>query len=388
MVQTGLDRLLADPSSLEGLKVGLVSNIAAVSRTLQWSVDALREAGVDLRVLFAPEHGLYGAGADATAMPTEWDERRNLWVHSLYGPQDKPNATQLKELDLLLYDIPDIGARFYTYIWTMSLVMEACAEHGLPLMILDRPNPISGFAVEGPGVQEAFQTFEGRRSIPIRHGWTNGELAQWHNRSLTRPADLHVHWCEGWSRDQWFDETGLPWVSPSPAMATLETATIYPGTCLFEGVLLSEGRGTSHPFEWIGAPWVDEQRVAARLNELALPGVYFRPTRFIPFNDRLANQLCHGIQVHVTERRVYKPVKTGICVLAALLAEGGENFHWTRRDQHFWVDCLWGDDSLRHQLTRSSDPLRTAQEWDTSASPEHRQRWRDFCHPGYPVTSV
>jgi uncharacterized protein YbbC (DUF1343 family) len=333
--------------------------------------------------LFTPEHGLYAAAADGAAVPSFYDEERALWVHSLYGPQRKPSAEQLAEIDVLLYDIPDVGARFYTYIWTLSLVIEACGETGTPLLVLDRPNPITGARIEGPGVEPGYETFVGRRSIPIRHGWTSGEFALWYNETFACGAEIQVKWAEGWHRKQWWDETGLPWVSPSPAMATLETATLYPGTCLFEGVNLSEGRGTSHPFEWLGVPWANERAVARRLNDLNLPGVHFRPLRFTPWSGPFANQLCAGVQIHITDRDRLRPVHVGVCTLAAFMVEAPNHFEWLRSGERYRIDRLWGSEELRERLSKATDPLQMAFEWDTTSPPALEQAWRRFQSSAY-----
>lgn len=382
-VRPGVEVFLQRAEEFRGHRLGLVTNAAAVTRDLRWVPDALQEVGLEVVALFTPEHGLYAAAADGVEVPSFYDEEQKRWVYSLYGPQRKPSPQQLAGLDALLYDLPDVGARFYTYIWTLSLVIEACGEVGLPLHVLDRPNPITGLHIEGPGVEEGFETFVGRRSIPIRHGWTSGEFARWYNETFACNAPLTVWWAQGWRRSQWWDETGLPWVSPSPAMATLETATLYPGTCLFEGVNLSEGRGTPHPFEWLGAPWVKERAVAQRLNALSLPGVVFRPLRFVPWSGPFVGQVCAGVQVHVTDREAFRPVHTGVCALAAFLVEDPERFQWQSSQGRYRIDRLWGGPSLRETLSRSRDPLQVAAEWDTASDPTLEQTWRCFWSEAY-----
>ncbi len=248
----------------------------------------------------------------------------------------------------------------------MSYLIEAAAETNLPVFVLDRPNPINGVQVEGKCQREIVGSLVGRFPIPIRHGMTLGELAIWLQRHFFTSAKVEVIKCEGWKRAMWWDETGLPWVSPSPAMATLDTAIVYCGTCLVEGTNLSEGRGTSHPFEWIGAPFADEEEVADLLNSLGLAGVKFRPIRFVPATSKHAGEVCKGVQVHVTERNKFSPVRTGLCVIAAFKQLYRQNFTW--REATF--DRLMGTKLVREAMDETDEPVAVALALDLSPEDE------------------
>ena len=329
MVKTGLDVLLAEKLHLlRGRRVGLVTNPTGVTSDLESTVDVLHRApGVQLAALFGPEHGFRASAPDGVAVASGRDRRTGLPVHSLYGPTKKPTPEMLAGLDVLVFDLQDCGARFYTYTWTLRYCLEAAAENRLPLLVLDRPNPIGGEAVEGPVLDRRFASFVGDWPIPIRHGLTLGELATLFNRTIG--ADLTVVRMQGWQRAMWFDDTGLPWVLPSPNLPTLEAATVYPGTCLVEGTNLSEGRGTSRPFEFVGAPWIDgASDLALALNTLRLPGVRFRPVAFAPTTSKHSGSTCGGVQVHVLDRQAFRPVETGVYLLATIQRLYPGDFRW------------------------------------------------------------
>ncbi len=347
-------------ADLKQRRWGMLTNALATTCDLTPSVDALRNAVFTIATLFVPEHGFYGAAGAGEKIASSFDEKRGIPIFSLYGETLKPPPEWLSDLDGLLVDLPDVGCRFYTYAWTMSYLLEAAAEVGLPVVILDRPNPINGVQVEGKCQREIVGSLVGRFPIPIRHGMTIGELALWLKQHYFPAVQVEVVLCNGWQRTMWWDETGLPWVSPSPAMATLDTATVYCGTCLVEGTNLSEGRGTAHPFEWIGAPFADEDAVAERLNRLALPGVKFRPIRFVPTASKHAGEVCRGVQVHVTDRSTFQPVRTGLCLVAAFKALYPHQFVW--RESTF--DRLVGTAALREQMDATDDPIAVALEWD------------------------
>jgi uncharacterized protein YbbC (DUF1343 family) len=327
-VRCGLDVVLDERRGLiADQRVGLVTNVSAVTRDLTWAVDALQDACV-LVALYAPEHGVTAHVVGGESVGHQVDARPGLPVHSLYGHTLKPTADMLKGVDLLVFDIQDVAARFYTYVWTMSYVLEAAAEHGVPLIVLDRPNPIGGHAVEGPLLSPGYASFVGRYLLPVRHGLTMGELARMFNDRLALGAELSVVEVEGWKRLTWFDDTGLPWVPPSPAMPKLDTATVYPGTCLLGGTNLSRGLGTTTPFECVGAPWIDGHRLAAAVNDLALPGVHFRPTTFTPWISPYAGQACQGLYLHVMDRQAFRPVSTGLHIVSAIRRLWPDAFSW------------------------------------------------------------
>ncbi|GBC97674.1 hypothetical protein HRbin17_00163 [bacterium HR17] len=359
MVKLGVEVLL-QRSDRRRWRFGMVTNALATTRDLVVSVDALRHAGFDVAALFVPEHGFYGAAAAGEKVASDYDPRRRLPVYSLYGETLQPLPEWLNGLDAILVDLPDVGCRFYTYAWTMSHVVEAAASAGLPVIVLDRPNPINGVQVEGKNQTDIVGSLVGRFPIAVRHGLTLGELALWLQKVHFPHAHVEVVPCEGWRRTMWWDETKLPWVPPSPAMATLDTATVYPGTCLVEGTNLSEGRGTAHPFEWVGAPFADEEEVATVLNRLNLPGVRFRPHRFVPTASKHAGAVCRGVQVHVTDRTVFHAVRTGLCVIAAFKQLYPHDFTWREGT----IDRLIGTSTFRKALDESDEPLAVALAWD------------------------
>jgi uncharacterized protein YbbC (DUF1343 family) len=327
-VRTGADVFCATYiDSLSGKRVGVVCNQASVLANGTHLVDTLIARKVAVTALFAPEHGIRGTAAAGAKIADGRDPATGVPVYSLYGNTQRPTPEMLKDVDVLLFDLQDIGARFYTYASTMSSCMEAARDLGKQIIILDRPNPINGTDVEGPVLDMELISFLGLFPIPVRHGLTLGELAKmiigegW--LSYNSQVDLRVIPMEGWKRSMWFDQTGLPWVAPSPSMKTLATATVYPGTCLFEATNVSEGRGTSKPFEWIGVPRVDGAKVAGRLNALGLPGVKFEPIQFTPLADTPSvpnppynRKSCSGVYVKITNRKVFKPVLTGVMMLS------------------------------------------------------------------------
>ncbi|NKB66000.1 MAG: DUF1343 domain-containing protein [Candidatus Latescibacteria bacterium] len=352
-VVLGNERLTAAWSDLGlGPRGGLITNHSGVDGGLVATADRLAAAsGIDLVCLFGPEHGIRGDVADGAAVAGGTDQRTGVPVHSLYGPARQPDSTVLADLDALLFDIQDVGARFYTYLYTMSLSMAACAEQGVPFIVLDRPNPIGGVEIEGPVLEPAFASFVGLYPIPIRHGMSMGEAARFFNEACGIGAELIVVEMQGWQRAGYWEQTGLSWVAPSPNMPTVDTAVVYPGLCLCEGTNLSEGRGTARPFEQVGAPFVDGARLADRLNELTLPGVRFRPVYFQPTASKYAGQVCQGVQLHVLERTVFRPVRAGLELLAAVKAMWPDDFAWRVPQTGIYnFDKLAGTDQIRRQL--------------------------------------
>lgn len=373
MVRLGVEVLMSR-TDRKRWRFGMLTNALATTSELVPSVDALRQAGFKIVALFVPEHGFYGAALAGEKIASGYDHKRDIAVFSLYGETLKPLPEWLNGLDALLVDLPDVGCRFYTYAWTVSYLLEAAAQRNLPVFVLDRPNPINGVQVEGQSQKEVVGSLVGRFPIAIRHGLTIGELARWLKQTQFPDAQVEVIPCEGWRRVMWWDETGLPWVPPSPAMATLETATVYPGTCLVEGTNLSEGRGTARPFEWIGAPFADEDEVAALLNKLNLPGVRFRPHRFIPSASKHAGEVCKGVQVHVTDRNAFWPVRTGLCVMAAFKRLYRHAFAWREAS----IDRLIGTRAFRQTMDETDDPIAVALEWPTQPD-EMFLRQRSAC---------
>src|SRR5687767_8590902 len=308
-VRTGLDVLVAqDFAPLRGLRVGLVTHPAAVDSKLRHIIELLSAAPkVELAAIFGPEHGLLGQAQDLIGVSAEESKKAGApRVHSLYGATAeslRPTAEQLKGLDALVIDMQDIGSRYYTFQATMRYCLQAALPRGMRVFVLDRPNPLGGEVVEGPALKKGYESFVGAHDLAIRHGLTMGELAMFYQHELgLEDGDLRVVPCEGWKRRDYFDATGLPWVLPSPNMPTPDTALVYPGQCLVEGTNLSEGRGTTRPFEMVGAPWLDAVKLARGMNEEKLPGVKFRPAWFRPAFQKHAGQDCGGVQLHVTDR--------------------------------------------------------------------------------------
>ncbi|HMG56827.1 MAG TPA: DUF1343 domain-containing protein, partial [Kofleriaceae bacterium] len=357
MIQTGLARLAAEGSSLlEGRRLGLLVNATAVDGELRHAIDLLR-ARPDLKVtaLFGPEHGVRGDAQDMIAVDTARDARSDLPIHSLYGSDPaslSPTPAMLDAIDVLVFDIQDVGSRYYTFVWTMVLAMRACAAAGKAFCVLDRPNPIDGNHIEGAMIAPGFESFVGLVSCPNRHGMTAGEIARWRHGAEKLDLELVVLGMRGWQRDMRFDHTGLPWILPSPNMPTPETALVYPGMCMVEGTELSEGRGTTRPFELAGAPYLDGHRLAADLTAMQLPGVMFRATVFSPMFQKHHGKPCGGVQLHVTNPEAFRPVRTGAAFLKACYDQSPASFRWRSKAYEFVaeipaIDLLAGGDALR-----------------------------------------
>jgi len=356
-VQTGLARLVADGSPLlDGRRLGLLVNATAVDPALRHAIDVLgARPGLTLTALFGPEHGVRGDAQDMIAVDAARDARSDLLVHSLYGPTPaslSPTPEMLEAIDVMVYDIQDVGSRYYTFVWTMVLAMRACAAAGKAFVVLDRPNPIGGVHIEGPRIAPGFESFVGLVSCPNRHGMTAGEIARWRHSVEKLDLDLAVIGMRGWHRDMRFDHTGLPWVMPSPNMPTPDTALVYPGMCLVEGTELSEGRGTTRPFELAGAPYLDGHRLAADLTAMQLPGVGFRPAVFTPMFQKHHAKPCGGVQLHITNPETFRPYRTGVAFLKACYDQSPASFRWRNKAYEFVdaipaIDLLAGSDSLR-----------------------------------------
>jgi len=368
-VLTGLDVLAAEAfRRLRGQRIGLVAHPASVDSRLRHVADLLQAApGVNLEVVFGPEHGWRGEAQDLEPVSTaELSVARAPREISLYGNTPaslRPTPQQLAGLDVLVVDLQDVGARYYTFQATMLFCLEAANALGLRVLLLDRPNPISGSMVEGPRLASGFESFVGAHDVSNRHGLTLGELGRLYKveRNLAN-LQLEVVPCQGWHRDMFFEETGLPWVMPSPNMPTIGTAVVYPGQCLLEGTNLSEGRGTTRPFEMCGAPWLDAAVLATQLNQENLPGVVFRAVWFQPTFQKHAGLHCRGVQLHVLDRRAFRPVRTGLAVLAVPRSLSGEKFRWRTEPYEFVshpiaIDLLFGSNRERCAL-ESGQPLR------------------------------
>jgi uncharacterized protein YbbC (DUF1343 family) len=355
-VKFGVDELLVNmPAELRRARVGMVtSNVATAAFNGETSRVALRRAGANLTRLFGPEHGLTATAADGDHVDDAVDPATLLPVVSLYGQHVRPTREMLDDVDLVLFDIPDVGARFYTYIWTLSHVMEACADAGKPVYVLDRPNPIGGdlAAVEGPILDEACcSSFVGRWNLPVRYALTIGELARLWNAERQIGCDLRVVRCAGWRRAMHWPETGVKFVAPSPNLPSYESAVLYPGTCLIEGTTLSEGRGTEAPFQLIGAPGVDGEALAAALSARQLPGVVAHAATFVPTSRKHAGERCGGVRLEVVDAKAVRPVAMGLYLVAELVRLLGNRFEWLpKAGEHQHFDRLIGRTDVRPAL--------------------------------------
>lgn len=369
---------------VKGKRVGLVTNHTGLLPDGTHLIDVLNDhPEVELSLLFGPEHGL--RGEQDTHVGDGTDPKTGLPIISLYGKVRKPTPEMLEQVDVLIFDIQDIGARFYTYIKTMLRVQEAAAEEGVPFVVLDRPNPITGNYVDGP-VGKALEPNTGIGNIPITHGMTVGELARMFNGARKaeglQEAALTVIPMKNYSRTQWYDETGLPWIKPSPNMLTLETAVVYPATCLLEGTNYSEARGTLHPFEHFGAPWVDSEALAEQLNSYELKGIEFKPKTFVPdsivdgikiYPPKFLGEEVQGIEMQITDRDEFESAKAGVYILHGLLTLYPEQFEWRKGR----IDGLLGTSDVREALEAGTSPEAIVTGWapDTEAFQKKRSKY-------------
>ena len=385
-VQLGCERLLAS-SSLDGTRVGLVCNPASVDGELRHVADLFaRRPKVELAALFGPQHGFRSDVQDNMIETRHGqDEVRRVPVYSLYSETREPTAEMLAGLDALVIDLQDVGSRIYTFIYTMANCLIAARKHGVKAIVCDRPNPIDGVDVEGPMLLPGYESFVGQYPIPMRHGMTIAELAQLFNAEFGIGARLEVVKMDGWTRDMYFDATGLPWVMPSPNMPTLDTAIVYPGTVLFEGTNVSEGRGTTRPFEITGAPWPVAERLAEQMNALGLGGVFFRPAVFEPTFQKHAKTACAGCQMHVLDRRAFRPVEAGVALIAAYRAADPTQFAWRQPPYEYEhtkmpIDILAGSSALREQVDAGVSARDIARSWTASVDAFRKIRNRHLLY--------
>lgn len=362
-VMSGLDALVTgNGPDLRGERLGLILHPASVTSELGFSADVLLDSGLQLEALFGPQHGARGEKQDNMIESDHYtDPVTGLRVHSLYSEVRKPTPEMLDGLDAVLFDLQDVGVRVYTFVWTMALAMEACAEAGVRFVVLDRPNPIGGLVREGPVLREEYVSFVGLHPIPLRHGLTAGELARWLVRVRGIDVDLTVVPCMGWRRWMSWDDTGLPWVMPSPNLPTPTSCDVYPGMVLLEGTLLSEGRGTTRPFELFGAPWLDPQALHVHIGRGLGDGLELRPCHFEPTFQKHQGKVCGGGQLHVTDRSQLRSVRAAVSLLAACRAVGPDPFPWRPPPYEYEetlmpIDILWGNDSLRMGIDAGAGP--------------------------------
>lgn len=370
-VITGLEALLMDRQRMAQLKsanVALLVNPTSVTPTLVHSIEALRAAGANIVRLFGPEHGVRAEAQDMEAVDQSIDALSGLPVVSLYGHDVEslsPTQADLEGLDIVICDIQDIGTRYYTYAYTIGLMMRACGQAGVACWVLDRPNPLGGVHLEGNVVTPGYESFVGLQPLATRHGMTLGELAMFFKRFGGWGCELTVFKMEGWQRAMRYDQTGLPWVIPSPNMPTLETALLYPGQCLLEGTNLSEGRGTTKPFELFGAPYIDAMALYERMCSYELEGVAYRVVSFKPMFQKHAGTLCRGLQLHITDPEALKSLTLSLCLLSACMQLFPEGFAWRAQAYEFVadrlaIDLLLGDSATRQALEAGQDPRQVA----------------------------
>jgi N-acetylmuramic acid 6-phosphate etherase len=365
-VTTGIEVFLQENrAEYAGQTLAVLTGSGACTTDLIPTAVALQaRSGLRIAALFAPEHGLYGAAAAGAHMAASVDPATGLPIHSLYGDHQEPTGAMLAGIDSVLVDLQDVGLRYYTYASTVHAMLRAAARHGTQVVLLDRPNPLTGMYMDGPVAERAFLSFVGTTEVPIRHGLTLGELALWINDRDDIHARLQVVPMRGWQRDAWFDATGLTWAPPSPNIPTAETCPVYGATCLIEGTPVSEGRGTTQPFEVLGAPWIDAYALAATLNRCDLPGVRFRPTWFMPTSSKHAGTICGGVQVHIHDRLAFQAVTTGLQILAALLQLYPDRMDWRMGAAGVpFLDLLLGSAGPRLALERGEPVDRIVASW-------------------------
>ncbi|WP_282156352.1 exo-beta-N-acetylmuramidase NamZ family protein [Cytobacillus gottheilii] len=366
--QLGVEVLLDKEKDLiKGKKVGLITNPTGVDQSLNSIVDVLHEdPETDLVALYGPEHGVRGSAQAGEYVEYYIDEKTGLPVYSLYGATRKPTPEMLEGVDVLLFDIQDVGTRFYTYIYTMAYAMEAAKENNIPFVVLDRPNPLGGLKVEGPVLDMKYSSFIGNYAIPLRHGMTVGELAKLFNEEFEIGADLQVVEMKGWKRSMYYEDTPLEFVMPSPNMPTLDTALAYPGGALIEGTNISEGRGTTKPFELIGAPFINGDKLAKVLNEKKLPGVTFRAASFTPTFSKHAGSLSHGIEIHITDRDEFKPVEAGLHIVKTIHDLYPDQFEFRAENSSgiSFFDQLIGNGWVRDDIESGKSVKEMKNKWE------------------------
>lgn len=372
MVKSGLERFIGNfPQELKGKRAGVLCHAPSITSDFTHITDHLfRQQELRLSAIFGPQHGLFGQTQDNMI---EWAGYSHpifkIPVYSLYGKQRKPSPEMLRDIDLLIVDMQDIGARLYTYIWTLKLCMEACSEAGLPVWLLDRPNPVSGLGYDGPVLKEEFFTFVGGATVPMCHRMTIGEIALWIKHKYLPECDLKVLKMENWHRSMMYNETGLPWVIPSPNMPSLQTAVVYPGTVLIEGLNLSEGRGTTLPFELFGAPFIDPYLLKEDLDKRHLSGCSFRIHNFIPTFNKFSDQLCNGLQIHVTDIHSFRPVATAIEILESIIRTSPpESLRFNDPPYEYEYDLipfdiLSGDSGIRMTIQNGGSVEKEKERW-------------------------
>lgn len=381
MVKTGCDILAKSARTrLKESRVGLLANPASVTSKLVHLSDALTSQLIKLECIFGPQHGYRG---ETQANMIEWQSYLHpalgIPVYSLYGEKREPDRFMIQDLDILVIDLPDVGARPYTYLWTAVIMMKACAAEGITVMVCDRPNPIGGSAVEGPMLEEDQTSFVGLYPLVMRHGMTIGEAMHLLNERFGIGCKLNIIRMKGWNREMFFDETGQPWIMPSPNIPSTDTTLLYPGMVLLEGTNLSEGRGTTRPFELAGAPWIEPERFAGRLSSVGLEGVLFRPVHFEPAWDKYQGRVCGGVQIHVTRRKTFQPVRCAVKILEAAASLYPGDFSWSEPPYEYDferrpIDVIAGGADIRETIDSGRGTAALFDKWKTEEQGFKRSR--------------
>lgn len=386
MVKTGLEQVrLKLPTRLTGKKIGVLCHAPSIAADFKHITNILYESkDCFLSAIFGPQHGLYGQTQDNMIV---WNSNRHpvygIPVFSLYGEHRKPTSEMLGHIEALVIDLQDVGARLYTYIWTVKLCIEACAESGIPVWILDRPNPIGRLPFDGPVLKEEYFTFVGGASIPLCHRMTLGEMALWIREKYYKSCDLNIVWMKNWKRNSLYSESGLPWILPSPNMPALNSAIVYPGTVLIEALNISEGRGTTIPFELFGAPFIDQEKLKKNLDARNIPGCVFRVHSFIPTFNKFEGFVCNGLQIHVTDPSLYYPVATAYEILDAIIEttpSGSMKFNDPPYEYEYRLmpfDILSGDSAMRTSLENRVPAAIERQRWESEIA-DFREEFRQL----------
>lgn len=365
-VKVGADQLNTIGSKLlKGKRFGVLTNPTGIDSRFRSTIDLCKEIeGAELHAFFACEHGLRNEKQAGVLFEDELDSEYGIPVYSLYGTHRKPTAESLKGLDAVIFDIQDLGMRFYTYLTTLIYMMQACAEHGVELIVLDRPNPLGGRGIEGGLLRDDSFSMVGAWRMPVKTGMTIGEFARLVNGQTDKPCELKVIPLVGWKRSMEFSDTGQPWILPSPNMPTLDTVRVYAGNCIFEGTNLSEGRGTTRPFEFIGAPWLNHRLVCEVMNDLQLPGVHFHPVTFTPTFQKHSGQLCNGVFTYVTDMASFQSVDSGLNLLYQIMKLHPDDFEWRgNEDGKPFIDILTGSDEVRTRLAQPNSLENILSSW-------------------------
>ena len=372
-IKLGIDRIGEYHHIFKDKKVGLVTNPTGVDGRLVSAIDILFEK-TNLTALYSPEHGVRGDIQAGEKVEDYIDESTGIKVFTLYGKNKKPTKEVLDAVDILVIDIQDVGSRLYTYLYTMAYCMQSAKEYGKEIVVLDRPNPLGGEVVEGNLVKQGFTSFIGLYPIPYRYGLTIGELANFFNDEFEINCDLTVIPMEGWTRDMHYEDTGLEWILPSPNMPTVDTAFAYNATCIFEGTNISEGRGTTKPFEFVGAPWLDAEKLTKTMNGKGLSGVAFRPAYFTPTFSKHTEELCKGVQLHILDRESFNATETSLHLLSAIKGQNPGKFEYTEpytESGKHMMDYNTGSDYIR---TNNFNPVETYKQWQEEADTFKEQK--------------